>query len=64
MMLDAPHMMKLSRNLIGEYDLFISGFNLPATWRDFLALLENKKKLVSNLATDSQENMRKIILIK
>ena len=56
-MLDAPHMMKLSRNLIGEYDLYldisiyldiiyiwISGFNLPATWRDFLALLEKQEE--------------------
>lgn len=43
-MLDAPHMMKLSHNLIGEYDLFISGFNLPATRRDFLALLKKQEE--------------------
>ena len=38
--IDTPHMLKLIRNLLGEKDLIIDGFDQPAKWSDIVNLVE------------------------
>ena len=44
--LDAFHMLKLVRNLLGDYqEIWLPGFDVPVKWRHFEALNESKEEL-------------------